>query len=150
MIASICDIDGNPIAAHCTFIDPKTGDKLQGDGIKSRLIFGGCRGGAIRLSQGTEKLALCEGIEDGISILQASPNLGVWATAGTSGLRAVQIPASVQEITICSDNDVAGVEAAKDLSARLVGEGKIVRIATPPAGFKDFNDLLRNGNHHAK
>ena len=35
-------------------------------------------------------------------------------TAGTSGLRAVQIPASVQEITICSDNDVAGVEAAKD------------------------------------
>ena len=71
-------------------------------------------------------------------------------TAGTSGLRAVQIPASVQEITICSDNDVAGVEAAKDLSARLVGEGKIVRIATPPAGFKDFNDLLRNGNHHAK
>ena len=150
MIASIVDVDGNPIAAHCTFLDPKTGDKLQGEGIKSRLIFGGCRGGAIRLSQATNKLALCEGIEDGLSILQSAPNLAVWATAGTSGLRAVQIPSSVREITICSDADVAGAEAAKDLSARLVNEGKKVRIATPPAGFKDFNDLLRNGNHHAK
>lgn len=150
MIASIADMDGNIIAAHCTFLDPKTCDKLQGGGIKSRLIFGGCRGGAIRLAQGTEKLALCEGIEDGLSILQSAPDLAIWATAGTSNLRAVQIPASIKEVVICADNDVAGEEAAKDLSTRLVGEGKKVRIATPPAGIKDFNDLLRNGNLHEK
>jgi hypothetical protein len=150
MIASISDLDGNIIAAHCTFIAPKTGDKLQGNGIKSRLIFGGCRGGAIRLSQATEKLALCEGVEDGLSILQSAPDLTVWATAGTSNLRAVLIPDFVKEVIICADNDKAGSEAATDLAARLVAENKTVRIAKPPAGFKDFNDFLRNGNRHEK
>lgn len=150
MIASISDLDGNIIAAQCTFLKPTTGDKLQGEKIKSRLIFAGCRGGAIRLSQATEKLALCEGVEDGLSVLQSAPDLALWATAGTSNLRAVQIPSSVKEVIICADNDVAGAEATSDLSARLVGEGKTVRIAKPPACFKDFNDFLRNGNRHEK
>ncbi len=150
MIASVSDAIGNPIAAQCTFLDPKTGDKLQGNGIKSRLMFGGCKGGAIHLSPATDRLALCEGIEDGLSILQSAPDLAVWATSGTSNLRAVQIPDFVKEVIIFADNDVAGVEAAKDLSARLVSKNKTVRIAKPPAGFKDFNDLLRNGNRHEK
>lgn len=150
MIASICDVNGKIIAAHCTFLNPETGDKLQGKDIKSRLIFGGCRGGAIRLTEATERLALCEGIEDGLSILQCAPDWAVWACAGTSGFRAVQIPESVRELLICGDRDEAGMQAAHELSARMVSEGKKVRIAMPPEGVKDFNDLLRHGGNHAQ
>lgn len=148
MIASVQNSVGDIIAAHCTFLDKATGNKLVGDGVKSRLIFGACRGGAIRLTEATDRLALCEGVEDALSILQ-STDWPVWACAGTSNLRAVQIPSHVREVMICSDNDDAGKEAAKDLSARLITEGKRVRIATPPAGVKDFNDLLRMEARHA-
>lgn len=149
MIAELCDVEGTPIATHCTFLDSAKGDKLQSNGIKSRLIFGSCRGGAIRLSQATDQLALCEGIEDGLSILQCAPSWPVWVTGGTSGLRGVQIPSQVREVMICADRDEAGTKAAQDLSVRLISEGKKVRIATPPVGMKDFNDLLRNGGTHA-
>ncbi len=149
LIASIRNSEGNIIAAHATFLNPATGDKLQGNGIKSRLIFGSYRGGAIRLAAATDKLALCEGIEDGLSILQCSPDLPVWACAGTSGLRAVQIPLHVHEVIICADGDDAGKQAADDLSKRLIKEGKKVRLAMPPEGVKDFNDLLRRGGNNA-
>lgn len=150
MIAKMQNVDGDIVAAHCTFLDEKTGNKLVGEGVKPRLIFGACRGSTIRLAQATERLALCEGIEDGLSILQECPELPVWACAGTSGLRAVQIPSHVRDVLICSDNDTAGKEAADDLSTRLVNEGRNVRIATPPAGVKDFNDLLRQGGSRVK
>lgn len=149
MVATISNLDGEPIAAHCTFLDPATGDKLRGDSIKSRLIIGACRGGAIHLAPATERLALCEGIEDGLSIMQCTPDWPVWATGGTSGLRAVQIPAHVREVLICADRDDAGMQAAHDLSQRLVADGKKVRIAVPPDGVKDFNELLRRRGHHA-
>ena len=44
----------------------------------------------------------------------------------------------------------AYMQAARDLSARLVSESKKVRIATPPEGAKDFNDALRQGGRHAE
>lgn len=150
MIATMRDIEGNAIAAHCTFLDPATVNKLQGNGIKSRLIFGACRGGAIRLGEAMERLALCEGIEDGLSVLQCAPEWPVWVTGGTSGLRSVQIPLHVREVMICADRDEAGKQATDDLSARLVSEGKKVRVAMPPEGVKDFNDLLRQGGNYAE
>jgi len=147
LIATVRNPAGDAVAAHCTFLDA-AGNKLQGESIKPRLIFGACRGGAIRLAAATEKLALCEGIEDGLSVMQCSPEWPVWATGGTSGLRAVPIPAQVREVMICADRDAAGMAAANDLSARLIAEGRRVRIAAPPEGVKDFNDLLRGGMHH--
>ena len=142
MIAPIRSAEGEVIAAHCTFLDPATGDKLQGDGIKSRLIFGACRGGALRLAEVTERLALCEGIEDGLSVLQCAPDWPVWVTGGTSGLRTVQIPPRVREVMICADRDEAGMQAARNVSVRLVSESRTVRIAFPPTPHKDFNATL--------
>lgn len=146
MIAEMCDVEGNPIAVHCTFLDPSTGDKLKGDGIKSRLIFGGCRGGAIRLAPATERLAICEGIEDALSVMQSS-DWPVWATGGTSNLRSVVLPDGVREVMLCIDNDDAGREAAKVGTERFIAEGRSVRIATPPAPHKDFNAALMAAHH---
>lgn len=144
LVASIQNIHGEIVAAHCTFLDPATGDKVRGEGIKSRLIFGGCRGAAIHLAEATHRVALCEGIEDGLSIMQASGDWPVWATGGTSGLRSLELLASVREVLLCGDNDVAGREAVTVVAERFTREGRMVRMAFPPEGFKDFNDLLRS------
>ena len=148
LLARMENISGEMTAVLVTFLDRVTGNKIAGDGIKSRLIFGACKGSAVRLMEASEKLALCEALEDALSIMQCT-DWPVWACAGTSGLRAVQIPPHVREVMICADRDAAGAAAAKDLSARLVSEGKRVRIATPPAPYKDFNQLLRCGDSHA-
>ena len=148
LVAAMRDINGNMVAAHCTYLNPTTGDKLVGEGVKPRLIFGRCRGAAIHLTEATDKLAICEGIEDGLSIMQCKPEWSVWVSGGTSNLRAIQLPKSVKEVMICADNDDAGKKAAKDLATRLIHENKQVRIATPPDGVKDFNDLLRLGGSH--
>jgi hypothetical protein len=150
LIARMQNVKGEMTAVLATFLDPSTGNKITGDGIKSRLIFGSCRGGAIRLTEATDKLALCEGIEDGLSIMQYVPDWSVWVTGGTSNLRAVQVPDHVREVMICADGDEAGKNAARELWQRLVSEGKHVRIAIPPKGFKDFNDLLRHGDNHVE
>ncbi|NDF11520.1 MAG: hypothetical protein EB060_01720 [Proteobacteria bacterium] len=147
MIAPINSVDAEVIAAHVTFLDPKTGNKLKGDGIKSRLIFGSCRGGAIRLSGATDRLALCEGIEDGLTILSTT-DWPVWVTGGTSNLRSVELPDSIREVLIGADNDQAGLEATQHLAKRLTKEGRMVRIATPPSGYKDFNAMLCGEKHH--
>ena len=149
MIAPIQDVNGMVIAAHCTFLDPTTGNKLQGDGVKSRLIFGACRGGAIRLSPLQNKVILCEGIEDGLAILQSNGEACVWVSYGTGGMQTLQLPNSVSELVIAIDNDLngAGERAANILAAQLKKEGRVARIATP-APHKDFNEMLVKGLSH--
>jgi len=121
MIAPIQDVKGDVIAAHCTFLDPTTGNKLGGDGIKPRLIFGACSGGAIRLSPLKKKVIVCEGVEDGLSILQSIADACVWVSAGTSGMQNLQLPISVSEVIIAMDNDPegAGQRAATSLAEQL-------------------------------
>jgi len=107
------------------------------------MSLGHLHGGAVRLAAATETLVLCEGIEDGLTLLQATA-LPVWATLGTAGLAAVLLPETVRTVLIAADNDAnnAGVLAAEKLAARLKKENRRV-VAYKPAGAKDFNDLVR-------
>jgi len=147
MIAPIQDVQDNVIAAHVTYLDPNTGDKLKGDKIRPRLIFAPCGGGAIRLSPLRKQVIVCEGIEDGLSILQSVPDACVWVSVGTSGMVNIMLPDSVSEVVIASDNDPqgGGQTAALKLATRLKKEGRVARIATP-APYKDFNELLLKGD----
>lgn len=149
MIAPIHNVAGEAIAAHCTFLDPLTGNKIQGKGIRPRLIFGECKGGAIRLSPLKNQVVVCEGVEDGLSILQTMPDACVWVSAGTSGMQNIQLPDGVSEAVIAMDNDPkgAGERAANKLAAQLKKEGRVARIATP-APYKDFNEMLVKGLCH--
>ncbi len=108
---------------------------------KPKMALGRISGGAIRLSAMTERLALCEGIEDGLSILQGRPGLTCWAAIGTSSMPGVKVPDSVVEITLCPDGDEAGETAAHQTSTALARNGRLVKIARPPVGM-DWNDLL--------
>jgi phage/plasmid primase-like uncharacterized protein len=87
-----------------------------------------------------ERLALAEGIETALSVTQAT-GLPAWSALSAVGLRAVELPPEVREVTICADGDDAGGNAANAAARRFAGEGRKVRIAQAPSG-EDFNDLL--------
>lgn len=132
------------VAVHRTFLSPEGSGKANVKPVK--MALGPTARGAVRFAAAGPRLRLCEGIEDGLSVMQSDPILPVWATLGTSGLRAVTLPASVHEVEILADADVSGDAAAEDVARRFLAEGRSVRIARPLAPFKDFNDALRGAN----
>ena len=116
-----------------------------------RKTFGPVSGGAVRLQRRDnvvrlrplviDTIVLCEGVETGLSILQAT-GLPVWATLGTSGLELVQVPEPTATILIAADADAPGEKAARECALRLARAGKRVKVIRPPTPDTDFNDLL--------
>ena len=107
---------------------------------QNKMMLGRCAGGGVRLAAAADRVAVAEGLETALSVLQAT-NIPTWATLSTSGMRSLILPSNVREIIICADGDDPGEAAARDVAKRWVGEGRRVRIARPPRGC-DFNDVL--------
>jgi len=144
LLASVQSPDGQLCGVQAVYLDAK-GRKISGDGVLTKISYGCLSGGAVRISALSEPLIVTEGVEDALSILQAMPDAGVWASCGTSGMVNVVLPDSIHEVIIASDADDAGQKAANTLAVRLKKEGRVARIATP-AYHKDFNELLVQGN----
>jgi putative DNA primase/helicase len=89
---------------------------------------------------------LCEGIETGLSIQQAT-GLPTWAALGAGNLARVILPEIVSKVIIAADNDANGVgqRAAFKAADEFIAQGRTVRIALPPEAGQDFNDVLREG-----
>ena len=115
----------------------------KADVPKPKLSLGKVSGGAIRLAplDGGE-LVVCEGPEDGLSLLQAIGR-PVWVAAGASMLPAMRFPDTVRQIAIGADNDHAGKAAAVKAGEAFAHRGASVRVFYPSPGFKDHNDELR-------
>jgi phage/plasmid primase-like uncharacterized protein len=104
----------------------------------------GCTGrGAVRLAQAGYALAIGEGVETTLSVMQPTGMPG-WAALGTGGLPALQLPVETREVIIAADidADAVGEREATKAARRFIREGRHVRIARPPCGT-DFNDVLR-------
>jgi hypothetical protein len=146
-----------PYAVHCTF--------LANDGMGKaavtpvRKMWPSFKGGAIRLSNGETKLrpaeaakqglldtlCLCEGVEDGLSIAMACPELRVWAVGSLGNLAHQRLPECCAEVIVAADNDWGKPQAMAALERAietLVAQGRPVRVARSPVG-KDANDALR-------
>ena len=106
--------------------------------------LGRVKGGAIRLGEldGSGTLTVCEGPEDGLSLLEMAGG-PVWVAAGATFLPAMQFPPEVRAIVIGADNDPAGRAAADKAAHTFADRGLAVRIIRPVEGAKDFNDELR-------
>jgi putative DNA primase/helicase len=130
--------DDMPLAIHRTFLARDGGGKAPVDPAK--MMLGPCRGGAVRLGQPADVLLVGEGIETCLAAMQTTGN-PAWAALSTSGLRALDLPASVREVIVLADGDDPGEAAARDCALRWKGQGRRVRIARPPRGM-DFNDVL--------
>ncbi len=140
--AMVARVDGaNGFAVHRTY--------LQADGTAkahvatAKAMLGATAGGAVRLSQGPGALAVAEGIETALSLpcgLLSAPAT-VWAALSASGLAALRLPPAPSRLTIASDGDKAGREAAHALADRAAASGWAVSLFPAPSGA-DWNDVL--------
>lgn len=142
LVASVRDVTGRITGIQRIF--------LRGDGLgkadmeKPKLSLGTVKGGAIRLGDldGSRVVTICEGPEDGLSLL--AMGMGpVWVAAGATFLSSMVFPPEVRSIIIGADNDPAGAQAADKAAHAFAECGLIVRIIRPLPGFKDFNDEMK-------
>jgi putative DNA primase/helicase len=130
--------DDMPLAIHRTFLARDGSGKAPVD--PQKMMLGSCRGGAVRLAPAGNVLMVGEGIETSLAAMQATGR-PAWAALSTSGLRALDLPNEVRDVTVLADGDDAGEAAARDAALRWKREGRRLRIAHPPQGM-DFNDML--------
>jgi putative DNA primase/helicase len=134
-------VDDTPLAIHRTFL-ARNGAGNKAPVEPQKMMFGPCRGGAVRLGFARDMLMVGEGIESCLAAMLATGD-PAWAALSTSGLRALDLPGDVREVIVLADGDDPGEAAARDCAWRWKREGRRVRIARPPQGM-DFNDLLVN------
>jgi Toprim domain len=111
-------------AVHLTRLLPDGSDRERGEAAK--LMIGVVRGSPIVLAPVNDLggLAIVEGIEDGLTVFEAT-GLGVWVAGAASFMPALadRIPAYVEAVTIYAHDDQAGQSGAASLAKRLVGRG---------------------------
>ena len=144
MIAAVQDLTGQITGVHRTYLAADGSGKAAVSPAKKML--GSCVGGAVRLSKIGSTLAVTEGIETGLSVLQAT-GIPTWASLSTSGLTGLRLPPPpfAENVVVFADHDPAGIAAADSAMARWHTEGRRVRLALPPKAGSDFNDVLRSG-----
>jgi phage/plasmid primase-like uncharacterized protein len=143
MVAAVQNVRDDVTAIHRTFLRPDGSAKADVDPAKKML--GPTKGGAVRLTEAGETLAIAEGIETALSVHVAA-QLPTWAALSANGIAGLELPALplARDVIIAVDADDSGVgtAAAQKAASRWIAEGRRVRIAAPPPGM-DFNDVLR-------
>ena len=144
MIAVVQDVTGRITGVHRTYLAVDGSSKAAVAPAKKML--GSCVGGAVRLAKIGSTLAITEGIETGLSVLQAT-GTPTWAALSASGLAALRLPPvpAAETVVVFADHDPAGIAAAEAAMTRWHAEGRRVRLALPPKPGSDFNDVLRGG-----
>jgi hypothetical protein len=146
LVGIVRDRDGEVVALHRTYLEATADGVAKAAIARPRMMLGKVAGGAVRLAEiGADGLlGLCEGIETGLAVMTACPELPVWATLSTQHLEQVQLPMAARIVLILADHDGsgAGLRSAEATAARLRAEGRHVVIVAPPEVGQDFNDLL--------
>lgn len=120
---------------------------LTEDGHKARMAnpkysLGQVRGCTVRLGPPAREIILCEGPEDGLTLRQRHPQASVWVSLGTGALPFVELPPTIEAVTIAGDNNVAGRAAVAAGIAAFTAQGRTVSAIYPDPRFKDWNDEL--------
>ena len=142
---------GEPIGGiQRTFLAWTGKGKAQVARNEQKMSLGPTKGGVIRLAEPIEgqPLLLGEGVETVLTVMEATGFPG-WATLGTSGLVNLDLPDTVTEVILLAENDGGPNEKAlNEVLPALIARGVKVRVARPPRGLKDFNDLLNGTSGH--
>jgi hypothetical protein len=89
------------------------------------------------------ELDITEGIEDGLSVALEIPEARVWVGVALSSMANIILPANVAVVNLWQQNDPANSQAARAFETMVHNfqmQGKTVKLATAPEGFKDVND----------
>ena len=100
--------------------------------------------GAVILAPATEVLGLAEGVESALSAMLLL-GIPVWATLGSERFPHIAVPETVTRLILLPDSDRAGRIGAAKASEVHALPGRTIETIRPPAGFNDWNDVLRAG-----
>jgi hypothetical protein len=159
MVAAITSTHGAHVATHCTWLahDARAGRWRKVPVEPAKMVFGPMRGGTIRLWRGASNkpladappgdvVAIAEGIENALTVALECPEWRVLAAVSSGNLPAIELPPQCSEIVLIADRDGENPQPrrARDQAIdRWLREGRRVRVATPPAGYKDFNEAAQ-------
>ncbi len=127
-----------------TYLSADGKGKAAIDKEDQRRTLGSNKGGVVLLTDDIQPgatLLVGEGVESVASAMQASGLPGV-AVLGIGGLASVEFSPDVVEIVVLAENDDASRKAIDKVAPSLTEKGVKVRVAQPPQGFGDFNDLI--------
>ncbi len=145
MVAAITEINTDEvIGVHLTAIN-RSGQPVKVEGKTLRRIRGSKKGGAIKLTPCDEVirgLLIGEGIETVLSAMAIKQAQG-WSVLDAGELRSFPVLAGIECLTIAVDADVAGIQAAKEITARWIGARREVIRLLPKQAGADFNDLIK-------
>lgn len=122
-------------------------------GVSRRKILGSKKGGVIKLNDSyKDKLVLCEGLFDALTLLFHGRELGilsdtetpnVYAFLGTNNLADITIPDRYKEVYLLADNDSAGLNSIELLKNNhsLKGRTDVKIEIFKTNSHKDLNEL---------
>lgn len=142
MIAAVHDA-GRFVAVQRTFLDQDEPRRAR-DLPDPRLMLGRPYRGAVILAEASDWLGLAEGIETAMSAM-ALFDLPVWATLGSERFDQIAVPESVTNLVLFADNDIAGEIGAAHAEHAYARPWRTISTEWPPTGYKDWNDVLREG-----
>lgn len=151
LVAKAVNLRNEPITLHRIYLTDE-GEKASVPGkVKKMMPIPSTRslaGGAIRLAEPQDILAITEGIETGLAV-QHSTGIPTWVTINATMMPKVEIPPHVKIVAIYADKDEsnAGQKAAKKLADRLRKQGVRVVVLVPQGDLDgqksiDWNDIL--------
>jgi hypothetical protein len=121
--------DDAVLGVHLTLLEPDGSSKA--DSNPNKIMVGSSVGAPICLAPPNDLLglAIAEGIEDALSVHEAS-GLGAWAAGSASRLPALApaIPSYIDFVRIVADADAVGREGARSLAGRVRDRGLHVEI----------------------
>jgi len=131
-------VTDRPLGVHRTFLAP--GGRGKAEVEPNKMVLGRAKGAVLKLSPDedvTRGLALTEGIEDGLAVLNSGV-APVWACLSAGTMANFPVLGGIEALTIFADNDSAGAEAAAACAERWRQAGKEACVVAPPHQFKDF------------
>jgi len=129
MLGVISSSEGEPIAAHRTYLT-KEGTKANVPEVKKvTSAIKPISGGAIRLFKHDGVLGIAEGIETACAALQLF-NIPTWAAICANGMEKFVVPENVTELHIFADNDMNGTgQRAADVLSKRYKDISVIHVA---------------------
>lgn len=141
MLALMQDIASNAVCGvHRTYLAADGSGKITDATAKKML--GRAKRAAVKLTPDEEitlGLAICEGIETGLSI----PGWPVWVVGSAGSISDFPLLSGIECLTVFADADETGHRAAEACARRWAAGGHEAQIVSPKA-FGDWNDWRRS------
>lgn len=158
LVAGCVSAAGEMVAVHRTWLarDGASGAWVKAPVRDPKMTWGRLGGASIRLWRGAsnralkdapkgEAVVITEGIEDGLTVALAAPELRVLVGVSLANMGQMKLPEQIGRVVIHAHNDeapaaIAGLERAV---ANFRAQGFDVALARAPGGAKDFNDVVK-------